>query len=508
MIAPFASPLDEIDHVQAAHSVVAVASRWVTLRESYRPGWHVGPCPLCSKNASSRSSRRFECDATRWICSACGDGGDVLRLVMAHEGLEGADALDWLHTLEQQPMLATVARAAGREAHEAGHPRGDIPLLYAPLEADWLAGWDKAEQHARVEQRYRDWERRRLNGFWQAAHPLPGSPGAVYLQRRGLVTPDFECATGQQPSRAGAKIRFHPDMPYESGRTRYSGPALLAATVRNDGRFAGLNCIWIDLDAPPGFRASIFVDAPLDAATGQQASRGCDAEGRCSEPSAKEKTEGRCSEPSAREETEGRCSEPSAIKKLPAQKTMGSVEACHGELVACAEPSRLLLGVRLESCLALHASLLRAGRAVAGTAVWSSLTPQNLGGPAAFDLPHPVKPGKRVPAEKPHAYLPAIAIPASVRELVLVGSGDADPVAMTLSLDRAASRYRAPGRRILIVNAPEGSDFGDLVLPGSPDVSGAAKSANMHASIGVGLPGRGLGAPILAPTPETSGLGI
>ena len=82
---------DALNALKERNPVDVVASQWVALR-TRRRGKYVGPCPVCSEDPQSRSAMRFECDADKWVCAVCQDGGDVIKLVMKHERAEFAPA--------------------------------------------------------------------------------------------------------------------------------------------------------------------------------------------------------------------------------------------------------------------------------------------------------------------------------------------------------------------------------------------------------------------------------
>ncbi|HEY1309887.1 MAG TPA: toprim domain-containing protein, partial [Pseudolabrys sp.] len=57
---------------------------------------------------------------------------------------------------------------------------------------------------------------------------------------------------------------------------------------------------------------------------------------------------------------------------------------------------------------------------------------------------------------------PAIAIPESVTDLVLLGDGDSDPFTTMTTMRRAEARYARPGLHIRVAMAPAGQDFNDV----------------------------------------------
>jgi DNA primase len=85
--------------LKARNPVDEVAQRWVTLRR--KGNGFVGPCPFHSKDPQARDSTSFECWSDAWICAVCCDGGDVIKLVMMHEGIDFLAAVEWLGGAQQ-----------------------------------------------------------------------------------------------------------------------------------------------------------------------------------------------------------------------------------------------------------------------------------------------------------------------------------------------------------------------------------------------------------------------
>ena len=57
----------------------------------------------------------------------------------------------------------------------------------------------------------------------------------------------------------------------------------------------------------------------------------------------------------------------------------------------------------------------------------------------------------------------AIAVPASVREVIVLGDGDSEEFLTHKALLRAAQRWTRPGITIRLCMAPQGADFNDIL---------------------------------------------
>lgn len=270
----------------------------------------------------------------------------------------------------------------------------------------------RREQRSREADHYRERERRALWGIWCHALDAEGSEVEAYWAVRGLKLPP------PSPHR----VRCMPDMPYfapgAGDVALHRGPCQLAPIVRPDGHFGGLHLTWIDLAQPKG---------KLDLR---------DAAGA----------------------------------PLPAKKVRGSKAGGHIELVPAPEPAALVLGEGIEKVAAVWQALAAAGRldAAAPTAFWTSCDLGNLGGPALTSVPHPTLKSERgrtqrVPGPEPDLAKPAIVLPASVRDLVLLGDSTSDRFTTECALARAAARYAAPARTVRVAWAPDGRDFDELV---------------------------------------------
>jgi hypothetical protein len=266
-------------------------------------------------------------------------------------------------------------------------------------------------EHERRENTFRERERRVCWGIWSEAVPIAGSTAEAYLRLRGLT---------RLPERA--QLRCIEDMPYyltgdDRAEIIHRGPAMAAAIVGPTGLFAGIHLTYIDLATPKG------------------------------------KVELR---------------HPATGEPLDAKKSRGSKAGGHVVLTAPAFPEELVTGEGIETTAAVWLALTESGRDLSRTAFWPALDLGNLAGAAAESVPHPIlkdeggRP-RRFPGPVPDLARPALAIPDSVKRLVLLGDGDSEPFMTRCALARAGVRYAREGRSVRVAWAPDGNDFGDLV---------------------------------------------
>lgn len=381
-----------LDDLRDRNPVPTIAGRWVALRRGTKAGHMVGPCPICSPDPASRTAARFECEADKWVCAVCQDGGDVIRLVERHEGLDFRAAVAWLGGAQE----VEPAEEARRQREQAEK---------------------KARQEAQAAS-FRERERRKMYRLWSDGRRLAGSPAEGYLVVRGLTAPPT------------ASLRFHPSVPYFVPRPKagggtqwwpvHEGPAMLAAIVGPDGRFAGVHITWIDLDAPKGKLELI------DPETGEV---------------------------------------------LPAKKVRGSMGGGRIELLRSVGAPCLIIGEGIETVLSVYSALVALGRPLDGIAMWSAVSLGNLAGPAARDCRerHPTAKDRagravRIPGAVPDLEGRAVPIPDHVTDLRLLGDGDSDPFATGLAMERAAARHARPGRRVSIAWPEPGRDFNSMLV--------------------------------------------
>lgn len=380
----------DLDDIRARNSLESVAGGYVKLRRS--AGDLVGPCPICG---GGKTSERFAIKkgGEGWVCAVCPDGGDVIRLVEKAEGCSFLDAIE---------------RLGGRKEVD----QAEAKRLFDEREAKRL---DREKTSAT----FREAERKRLYRTWQGAvKEIDDTPLADYLRGRGLVLP------ARCPG-----LRYLPSAPYwhgeqidERGRKQpvkiHSGPAMLAAFIRPDGKFGGLHMTWLSLDPVP-------------------------AKAEITDPDSGEVLNS---------------------KKMRGSKTGASI------LVAPAidAPRRMVIGEGIETVLAVYTAHQLAGRDVSDIEFRAAGDLGNMAGRATETVRHPTakRPNghpQRVPGPVPDPDDRGLSIPDSVEELILLGDGDSDPVLTQYAMTRAARRYQRDGRTIRIAFAPAGLDFNDVL---------------------------------------------
>jgi hypothetical protein len=414
---------DQLNALKDRHPVHDVAGQWVTLRTK-RKGQYVGPCPICSDDPQSKTAGRFECDADKWMCAVCADGGDVLALLMKREGLDFVGAIERLGGARQEEITPALAFKRGKSAHRDGVALGDPKAPNSPPEYDcdaaliraWCDGWEKAAATERYAAFARQRERKRLQGFWNAAAGLDALKWYFDI-RGGLIVPD------------NARLRLHPDMPlFCDGReveptVAHRGPAMLAPILDAKGFFAGLHITWLDPHGPKG---------------------------------------------------KARVHHPETGEVLPSKKARGSKNGGYLDLGSgCFDrrsATRMIAGEGIETVLSVYTALIRAGRAIDDTALRSGIDLGNLAGRATETIAHPTlktEAGRpqRVPGPEPDPASPAMPVPDAITDLVLLGDGDSDPFLTRHALTRASARLTAarPDLRVRVRFAPDGYDFNDLL---------------------------------------------
>lgn len=267
---------------------------------------------------------------------------------------------------------------------------------------------ERAEKEAKREadsEIYRQRERGRNYDIWNLAQPAAGSPVEAYLRHRGLALPP------------GARLRHVASLPFyhgeetgEDGRTRprvvHRGDAMIAPTLDNAGKFKGLHRTWIDLAQPKG-KAAI-----IDPDTGEPITK---------------------------------------VKKYG-----GKTAAAHIELVGPRQPERIIIGEGIETAIAVWTALAGLGRDLSVTAFWTALDLGNFGGRASDKV-------GRKPGPTPDLDSPAITLPTSVSDVVLLGDGDSERILTECALRRAAVRWGTAARVVRVAWAPAGQDFNDIL---------------------------------------------
>jgi hypothetical protein len=260
---------------------------------------------------------------------------------------------------------------------------------------------------------YRERERKTVFDIWDNAHPLNGSSGADYLALRGLSFPPT-------PPGRSERLKCVESMPYwlDKDTIVHRGPALLAPIVDAARKFRGLHLTFLDLAQPKG---KIVIQDPREP--------------------------------------------PGTL--LDAKKSRGSKQGNYIALLGPPEPAQLVLGEGIEKLIAVSMALESTGRDLGMTAFWSAADLGNLAGKAADSVAHPTlkaeKTGRpqKVAGPTPDLEAPAIAIPDSVTDLVLLGDTTSDPFVTRLALARASARYARLGRTVRVAWPAAGEDFDD-----------------------------------------------
>ncbi|WP_323034120.1 CHC2 zinc finger domain-containing protein [Pararhodobacter sp.] len=363
----------------------------------------IGPCPVCG------GRKRFSVNASKniWICRDAGRGGDAIALV---EYLDDADFLGACETL--------TGRAPPRGEGQRASPE---ELAAREEERRKREAVERAKRE-RASNKFRADERDRLLVHWRHGLPLKGSMAEVYLREvRKLDVPE------------GAHLLFAPDLPYfggqeedERGRKRPrrigSGPAMLAAITDGAGAFRGLHMTWLDLSRPKG--KAEFAD-------------------------------------------------PETGEILPAKKCRGSVLGGRIVLVpAGREPQGQCSGEGIETTLAMWSALRRNGGLPEGWLWAAGITLGNLTGKAVETVRHPTevretakghKRAVKVPGPVPDMSEPAMPVPASVAELVLLADGDSEPFFTRNAMARAEARHAREGLRVATYWPRVGADCNDMI---------------------------------------------
>jgi len=407
---------DQLNALKDRHPVADLAAQWVTLRRK-RAGEYVGPCPICSDDPHSKTAARFKCDSNKWLCAVCSDGGDVIALVMKRDGVDFAGAIERLGGVRAEAVTPPVAERRGLQAHRSGAGIGDCPAEYDDsLSAAWCRGWRSGEKRAGYAAMARERERQRLLNFCAGARPYHDAPALqAYFRGRGLDAPP-----------PGARLGWHPDMPYfADGRENeplliHRGSAMLAPILAPGDRFAGMHITWLDANGPKG---------------------------------------------------KARLIHPETGAELPAKKVRGSKAGGWIDLGGCHPADlniRMIAGEGIETVMAVHTALRRAGRDLSRTLFRSGVDLGNLCGRALETVRHPALKdaagrARRVPGLEPDLAAPAMPVPSGISELILLGDGDSDPFLTHTAMARAAARHAQPGRRVAVRFAPDGKDFDDMI---------------------------------------------
>ncbi|WP_296584250.1 CHC2 zinc finger domain-containing protein [Xanthobacter sp.] len=359
----------------------------------------VGPCPVCG------GTDRFGVSIRKNVfhCRGSGRGGDAISLV---QYLDGAD------------FLAACEDLTGRPPPRGEGTRASLEEL-AAREEDRRRRAAERDKDAAT---FRERERHRLYGIWRAARPLRGTAAEQYLALRGITTPPTSALRY-----ASSVPYFHGSATLEDGRQAMNelgrGPAMVAAITDPLGFFFGLHITWIDLSKPKG--KAEWVD-------------------------------------------------PETGELLPSKKVRGSKQGGAILLVKAGDgtPRRMFAAEGIETVLSVWTAMDAKGLVAPDMAFVSGVDLGNLCGRATETLAHPSlkvadKLGRmrapRVPGPEPDFASPAMFVPESVSDLLLLGDGDSEPVATQWAIERAMRRHAREGRKVAVAWAPPGRDFNDVL---------------------------------------------
>lgn len=260
----------------------------------------------------------------------------------------------------------------------------------------------ESEKKKADENWFRERERSIAFDIWVRARSIVGTAGEAYLGVRGIV---------ELPPDVHKRLRFVPKLPFYVDRAKqhiiiHDGPAMVAPIIRPDGRFGGVHRTWIDLEKPKG--KAVIVD-------------------------------------------------PQTGETYKNRKSRGSTKAGRIEFVSIPDARRLIIGEGIEKVGAVWLALKRTGDDLTSTAFWTSIDLGNLGGTSDK--------AKRARGPNPFPRLedPGIPIPDSVEKIIILGDSTSDRLTTRCAIARAETRWRKPGRVILVAWSPDGQDFDDLL---------------------------------------------
>ncbi|MBK8159147.1 MAG: hypothetical protein IPK59_10405 [Rhodospirillaceae bacterium] len=270
----------------------------------------------------------------------------------------------------------------------------------------------KNEKREEAEKKRAETLRETLTRIWRGLEKADGSPAEAYLRGRGL---DVSVIGGVPPS-----IRFHPQLthvqPLPDGREDKSvWPAMVQAVQAPSGEIIALHRTWLMADPEKGFV---------------------------------------------------KAKRPEYGKDFKAKKILGPYMT---GAIRFAMPGRddyaedtLLVGEGSETTLAFMIDCVREGRRIAAWAAGALGNICGSGDPTKRARRHPHFPDKYIQTEYPNMERPGVILPASVKQPIVLGDGDSDPLMTRALLNRAVRRWQAEGRLPRIVMAPPGLDFGDI----------------------------------------------
>lgn len=152
-------------------------------------------------------------------CFASGEGGDVIALVQAVEGVDFAGALKSLGA--EPPDPATMERLRKQSAAKR-----------AEIERE-----ERVSKARKIEM---------AREIWKVSHDAEGTIVETYLRARGI---DLDAIGALYGFKVPPTLRFHPGLDYEHEGVTHRGPAMVGALYALDGRICGVHRTWI---APDG----------------------------------------------------------------------------------------------------------------------------------------------------------------------------------------------------------------------------------------------------------------
>lgn len=380
----------------------------------------VGACPLCGGGSTAKGKSR----------QADGFSVNPAKGVFnCRRGGVGGDVIAMVMHTCGVPFQAACEMITG----EPPPAQGSVISEETRRKSEQLKA-EAAERERRRQEDdniYRQREIRTVRDIYNHAHPFAGSSAEIYAGVRGLVFPPV-------PSDRAAPIKCVEAMPYHVDKDTivHRGPAMVAPIINAKREFQGLHFTYLDLDKPKGKIQIEHAAEPLDA-----------------------------------------------------KKSRGSKKGNFIALAGPVSPEFLVIGEAIEKTTAVYMALASTGRDLSSAAFWSACDLGNLTGPSAGSVVHPTlkseKTGKpiKVGGPVPDLSVPAIEIPDSVTDLVLLGNSTSDPFSTKHAMARAAVRYSRPGRAVRIAWAPEGVDFDDLLRDAKGDETATAAALARIADI-------------------------
>jgi putative DNA primase/helicase len=381
---------------------------------------HVGPCPLCGGGSQVKGKHRPA------------DGFSVnpaKNVFNCRRGGVGGDVIAMVMHTCGVSFLAACELITG----EPPPARGSVITEETRKKSEQLQAEAAERERRRIEDDniYRQREIRTVRDIYDRAHPFAGSSAEIYAGIRGLTFPPV-------PADRAAPIKCVEAMPYHVDKDTivHRGPAMVAPIINSSREFQGLHFTYLDLALPKGKLQLEHEGEPLDA-----------------------------------------------------KKSRGSKQGNFIALFGPPAPAFLVIGEAIEKTVAVYMALAATGRDLSDASFWSACDLGNLAGKSTATVVHPTlkneKTGRsiKVAGGTPDLTTPAIDIPDSVTDLVLLGDSTSDPFTTKHAMARAAARYSRPGRTVRVAWAPGGMDFDDLLREARGDELATATALKTVADI-------------------------